>query len=165
MELERLEGIVASDNMTRKAQSDRKGLGYSANFEKKLPARERLIAVRKEEAEHKRKVLSLTYIMQGEWLQFTDCMMADDLSWDKILWGYSDRLLKFFVNATANAVPSPDNLKRWNPSKSYCCGLCGTENATQSHILAGCNWVRMVENKSKFEDRYTWRHNCVLLTL
>ena len=62
-------------------------------------------------------------------------------------------------------LPSPDNLKRWNPSTSYCCGLCGTEIATQSHILAGCNWVRMGENKSKFEDRYTWRHNCVLLVL
>ena len=39
------------------------------------------------------------------------------------------------------------------------------QNATQSHILAGCNWVRKVENKSKFEDRYTWRHNCVLIVL
>src|SRR6056300_214830 len=35
----------------------------------------------------------------------------------------------------------------------------------KSHILAGYNWVRKVENKSKFEDRYTWRHNCVLIVL
>ena len=32
-------------------------------------------------------------------------------------------------------------------------------------IYPGCNWVRKVENKSKFEDRYTWRHNCVLIVL
>ena len=165
LELERLEGIVASENVTRNAQSDRKGLGYNLNSRKKLSDRERIMAVRKEEAEHKWKILSLAYKMQGEWLQFTDHMMTDDLSWDKILWGYSDRLLKFLVNATANTLPSPDNLKRWNPSKSYCCGLCGAPNATQAHILAGCNWVRMVENKSKFEDRYTWRHNCVLVNL
>jgi len=83
LELERLEGIVACDNLTRKAQSDRKGLGYNSNSKDKLSDRERLIAVRKEEAEHKWKVLSLTYVMQGEWLQYTDCMMADDLSWGK----------------------------------------------------------------------------------
>ena len=87
--------------MTRTSQSDRKGLGYNSNSEKKLSDRERHLAVRKEEAEHKWKVLSLAYAMQGKWLRFTDCMMADELSWDKLLWGYSDRLLKFLVNATA----------------------------------------------------------------
>jgi hypothetical protein len=33
-----------------------------------------------------------------------------------------------------------------------------------SHILAGCTWVRIVENKLPREDRYT-RHNNILLLL
>ena len=61
LELERLEGIVACDNLTRKAQSDRKGLQYNPNFKDKLSDRDRLIAVRKEEAEHKWKVRSKVY--------------------------------------------------------------------------------------------------------
>ena len=49
LELERLEGIVACDNLTRNAQSDWKGLGYASSPND----RDLIIAVRKEEAEHK----------------------------------------------------------------------------------------------------------------
>src|SRR5689334_11359808 len=35
-----------------------------------------------------------------------------------------------------------------------------------SHSLAGCPWVRGAENKlTHREDRYTWRHNNVLLAI
>ena len=44
-------------------------------------------------------------------------------------------------------------------------GLCGKVNATLAHIHCGCLWVREVENKSDREDRYTWRHNCILAIL
>ena len=39
-------------------------------------------------------------------------------------------------------------------------------HATLCHILAGCPWVRAAENKlTHREDRYTWRHNNVLLAI
>src|SRR5256885_352073 len=45
------------------------------------------------------------------------------------------------------------------------CGFCGMKEVPLSHILAGCKWVREVENKLHREDRYTWRHNNVLSLL
>ena len=43
--------------------------------------------------------------------------------------------------------------------------LCTRPNFTLAHILTGCPWVLTVENKLAREDRNTWRHNCVLLSL
>ena len=43
--------------------------------------------------------------------------------------------------------------------------LCGKVNATLAHILCDCPWVKEVENKSGRENRYTWRHNCILAIL
>ena len=65
-----------------------------------------------------------------------------------------------------NTLPSPDNLRRWNANKDAICGLCTQKSATLCHILAGCPWVRGAENKLAYrEDRYTWRHNNVLLAI
>jgi hypothetical protein len=62
-------------------------------------------------------------------------------------------------------LPTPDNLRRWNIAKNVICGLCGNREVTLSHVLAGCHWVRNIENNFQREDRYTWRHNNVLLAL
>ena len=48
-------------------------------------------------------------------------------------------------------------------AKGILCGLCGKPDVTTKHCLAGCSWVRSVENRRASEDRYTWRHNCILL--
>src|SRR5690349_22008008 len=77
----------------------------------------------------------------------------------------SDRLLKLLVNAIPGWFPSPDNLRRWKCEGEHSCGLCGKVNATLAHILCGCFWVREMENKSGREDRFTWRHNCILAIL
>ena len=87
--------------------------------------------------------------------------MQKDLTWQKLLYSYSDALVKFCLNATTNTLPSPDNLRRWAKAKDCHCGLCGRD-ATLNHILAGCPFVRDCENKRSIEDRYTWRHNCIL---
>ena len=94
-----------------------------------------------------------------------DNMQKKDLTWTKLLYQCSDRLVKFLVNAIPNWLPSPDNLRRWNQKGDHKCGLCNARNATLAHILCGCPWVREVENKSSKEDRYTWRHNCILQIL
>ena len=49
-------------------------------------------------------------------------MMKKDLSWKAILYDYSQRLLKFLINAQSNTLPSPDNLKRWSLNKNILCG-------------------------------------------
>jgi zinc-binding in reverse transcriptase len=69
------------------------------------------------------------------------------------------------LNSQTNTLPTPDNLRRWKLKRNELCGLCGQQEVTLSHILAGCPWVRNVENKLKGEDRYKWRHNNVLLLI
>ena len=39
--------------------------------------------------------------------------MKGDLSWNKILFELSERMLKFVLNGTMLTLPSPDNLWRW----------------------------------------------------
>src|SRR6201995_76608 len=83
-----------------------------------------------------------------------------------LLYQYSQRLGQFVLNSQLNTLPSPDNLRRWNANKDAICGLCTQKHATLCHILAGCPWVRGAENKlAHREDRYTWRHNNVLLAI
>ena len=63
------------------------------------------------------KMLQLLHIkdyqMQTLWLPMLDKLIADDLSWKKVLYGYSSRLLRFLINVRSNTLPSPDNLRRW----------------------------------------------------
>ena len=120
----------------------------------------------KKEAESKRLVVLHEYQMQASWLAWgLDNMMKQDRSWQFLLYQCSERFLKFVINAQLNTLPTPDNLRRWNANKEGVCGLCNTKHATLCHILAGCPWVRDHENKLNREDRYTWRHNNVLLSI
>jgi len=131
MQIESLERSVEFDLILGSAQQGRTGIGYLRSKREQTP-----------------------------WLSWgLDTMMRKDLSWRAILHDYSQRLLKFLLNAQSNTLPSPDNLRRWNLKKNVPCGLCGFKEATLSHILAGCHWVRNSENKLDREDRYTWRHN------
>ena len=90
--------------------------------------------------------------------------MAEDLTWQRILHGYSSRLLKFIINFRSSTLPSPGNLSRWGKGANHSCGLCNEEKATISHTMNFCPWVRK-QSKIGVEDRYTWRHNCVLSVL
>ena len=120
----------------------------------------------KREAERKRLVLLENYQMQNSWLTWgLSDMMRKDLTWNKILTGYSEKLLKFVLNANLLTLATPDNLRRWKIASDVPCGLCSKPNVGLSHVLAGCPWVLKVENKLDREDRNTWRHNCVLLAL
>ena len=107
------------------------------------------------------------YQMQASWLSWgLENMMKQDKSWQVLLYQYSQRLLQFVLNSQLNTLPSPDNLRRWSANKDAFCGLCTQKHATLCHILAGCPWVRGAENKlAHREDRYTWRHNNVLLAI
>jgi len=120
----------------------------------------------KKEAEEKRLIVVHQYEMQASWLSWgLDKMMKSDLGWQTMLYQYSQNLLKFVLNSQTNTLPTPDNLRRWKLKRNELCGLCGQQEVTLSHILAGCPWVPNVENKLKGEDRYKWRHNNVLLLI
>jgi len=95
--------------------------------------------------------------MQGCWSEW-DGLMNVDFTWNKLIHGTSDGMLKFLVNSTTNTLPTPDNLKRWGvskvePSCCICGGLC-----TLRHILTGCP-------SALYQGRYTWRHNSILSVL
>ena len=70
------------------------------------------------------------YEMQTSWLAILDKVISDDFNWQRILYGYSSRLLKFVINLRANTLPSPDNLRRWNVKGTHQCGLCEQVNVT-----------------------------------
>ena len=91
-----------------------------------------------------------------------DNMWRKDLTWNKLIYQCSDRLVKFIINAIPNWLPSPDMMRRWNQKGDHKCGLCSAKSATLAHILCGCPWVLQVENKSGKVDRFTWRHNSTL---
>ena len=120
----------------------------------------------KQEAELKRMqyLYIRQYDMQTNWLTILDKVISDDFNWQRMLYGYSSRLLKFVINLRANTLPSPDNLRRWNIKGTHVCGLCEQQNVTLNHILNGCRWV-FEQNKLERLDRYTWRHNGVLRVL
>ena len=73
-------------------------------------------------------------------------------------------MLKFIINFRSSTLPSPANLSRWGKGAHHPCRLCSNKNATISHIMNFCPWVRR-QNELGFEDRYTWHHNCVLTVL
>ena len=83
----------------------------------------------------------------------------------KLLYQCSPRLVKFLVNAIPNWLNTPDNLRRWKVSGDHKCDLCGKRYVNLAHILGGCPWVLNVESTFPRENRYLWRHNCVLLIL
>ena len=166
LDVERLEREQQLDAMSARAQSDRRGLGFNPIPDRKSNPRADLVYRLKSEAEHKRLVILHQYEMQADWLSWgLDNMMMRDLSWNTIIYQCTQRLLKFVLNSQQNTLPTPDNLRRWNLNKDAVCGLCGGRAVTLSHVLAGCTWVRTVENKLHREDRFTWRHNNILYLL
>ena len=153
--------------MVEIGQASRLGLGFRRK-PKVTPKSRRhdLIIMMREDFERKRMVALGKYTNQAKWLNVgLDNMMYKDLTWQKLLYQCSDRLVKFLVNAIPNWLNTPDNLRRWNIKGDHKCDLCGRRYATLGHILGGCPWVPNVESTFPYENRYLWRHNCVLLIL
>ena len=53
-------------------------------------------------------------------------------------------------------LPTNSNLAKWNQTTSSVCSLCSAPNQTNKHVLSNC---------SAALDRYTIRHNNILLLL
>ena len=167
LQLEELESDAKFHQIIGHAQHGKSGLGFRKRY--RVPTdsdkerRLQLGLLMRKEAERKRLVILQSYEVQNSWLSWgLSDMMMKDLTWNKILTGYSEKLLKFVINSNLQTLASPDNLRRWKVADNVPCGLCTRPNVTLSHILAGCPWVLTVENKMNREDRNTWRHNNVL---
>jgi len=166
LEVERLESLAKFEKATSDGQHGRAGLGSVRRKVAETPKeiRQRMSALIKKEAEEKRIAICLEYEMQANWLSWDWLYehVRKDLTWNKMLTEYSEALTKFTINALANTLPSGDNLRRWGVAANCSCGLCNQPNVTLNHTLAGCQWVRAVENRTESGDRFTWRHNCLL---
>jgi hypothetical protein len=67
-----------------------------------------------------------------------DKLVAQDASWNRLLYELSPALLKFALNARVNVLPTPDNLHRWGYGV-HACKLCGRPRVTSAHVLTGCS--------------------------
>ena len=130
------------------AQTGTRGLGLCPKKKQSLKeTRQEIVKLMKEDAEHNRIVALGRYEIQAKWLSVgLDNMWRKDLTWNKIL--YQMFRPPSEISCELHPwLPSPDNLRRWKSEGEHKCGLCGKVNATLSHILCGCPWVREVENK------------------
>jgi len=154
---------IKCEDMVGPGNVGRAGLGSIKR--KKVSERERVKNFLRREEEAKRTVAALEYKAQNDWVVWgvnISSLMERDLNWKKVLFQYSEKLLRFTVNAIQGTLPSPDNLMRWNKAAEFHCGCCGKKGATSRHILVGCPWVHQVEHRLPTGSRYTFRHNQIL---
>jgi len=98
---------------------------------------------------------SKTLQMQGKWAEW-DARCSHDLTWQKLVHGMTDGMLKWHLNAPNNSLPSWDNLRRWSQSRlSANCKCCGKPNPTLLHVLNHCPVALN-------QGRFSWRHDSVL---
>jgi hypothetical protein len=125
------------DKLMISGQRGRQELGLQSKFRKRDPRRD-LIERLKRETGEKRLIVLHNYKIQASWLSWgLDQMMTRDHSWATLLYQYSQRLVKFMVNAQLNTLPTLDNLRRWNLSKDAICGLCAQKSVTLSRAGLG----------------------------
>ena len=129
----------------------------SPNFAKAPnKTKRKLISLRlkKMEADKMRRRL-MSLCRNGEFTAWEN-IMSSDITWNDMIYDLSESVLSFKLNAISNSLPSPSNLHRWGIKSEGSCALCNNRRATASHILSHCP-------VALFQDRYTWRHDNVLI--
>ena len=143
-------------------QSTRLGLGYNSISKFRdcpLKMKRKMVAEHCKRGEaHKRKIKLLALARNSDYVKWDEDMAANR-DWTSQIFGMSPKLLAFTLNAQANTLPSPSNLRRWGFHVStHHCVLCGKLGVTAKHTLSHCPVALK-------DGRYTWRHNNVLRTL
>ena len=162
--------MVQFQKIRGKVQSSRKGLrcsheNHSTNNPQKDARKAVSASIRKDtQDKYLNHLYTKDYKTQCNWFPLLDKAMAEDLTWQRMVNGYTARFLKFILNLRANTLPSPSNMAKWKYNGYASCGLCGKQKATIAHIMNFCPWVHTQNHQSKI-DRYTWRHHCVLRVL
>jgi len=99
-----------------------------------------------------------TLQMQGKWAEL-DARSSRDLTWQQLLYGMTDGMLKWCLNAPNNSLPTWDNLRRWSRSTLQAhCSCCRKPNPTLLHVLNACPVALN-------QGRFTWRHDMVLAVI
>ena len=70
----------------------------------------------------------------------------------------SEAELSVVLNAQAQSLPDPSNLRRWGCNVNARCLVCGKPNSTAKHITNGCSTALK-------QGRYGWRHDNLLCLL
>merc|ERR1711994_725479 len=109
--------------------------------------------VKKLEAE-KMRIRLFNLCMNGEFTTW-DNIISSEINWIDMIYDIPGGVLSFRINAISNALPSPNNLRRWGFKSHGRCPLCNNRCATSAHILSNC-YIALIQ------DRYTWRHDNVL---
>lgn len=150
--LEKTQRAVYLDEMSFSGQTSRQGVGF---VEKEKITEGKKVVLKSEELDEMERLSHAAQLaMQGQWTKW-DNVMAQDWSWQALLYSYTPTLLSFALNSIQLTLPTPDNLQRWNKRSDAKCTLCGRNNCTLMHILTGCP-------VSLREGRFTWRHDSIL---
>jgi len=67
----------------------------------------------------------------------------------------SEAELSFVLNAQAQTLPDPSNLRRWGCNVNARCLVCGKPNCTAGHVTNCCSTALK-------QGRYSWRHDNLL---
>ena len=89
--------------------------------------------------------------MQADHLHW-ERVMAQDLTWNKLIYRMTDREVKFLLQALTNTAPTPSQLRRYGYLDHDNCPLCAEKGCSLMHVLSYCS-------VGLNQGRYTWRHN------
>ena len=89
--------------------------------------------------------------MQQDWRQW-EGVMAQDLSWNRMLYRMSSRDVKFLCQGILQVAPSPAYLKIIGKAEVAVCPLCGQARASFYHLQSLCP-VALDQGRLK------WRHD------
>jgi hypothetical protein len=158
--LQQTQRDITIDAMSSRGQTTRHGVGFVPHKPPPAPgthAARREVSLRiASDADAIRRVHLMGLVMQGEFMRWDD-LMAQDMSWNRLIYGLSPSLLGFAMKSFVNMLPTPDNLSRWRLGE-HPCKLCGARKPTPAHILSACP-VALTQ------QRYTYRHDEVLSVL
>ena len=142
-------------------QTGRQGLGFNSKkpsrHSSQKERRDAIVDLCKSESLDNKLVELHGLVRSGNMLKWDD-LMATQFDWNSQIQHMSKHELSFVLNAQALSAPSPSNLRRWGLNQNASCKLCSKPAATGKHILSGC---RVALN----QNRYTWRHNNILLCI
>ena len=142
-----------------RGQTGRQGLGSIKGQQRidqmtKREHRSSVSSLTKEISEEHLLVSLYGMAKQGRFLGWETAMQMDT-RWNSLLYSWSPEMLKFYLNAIQDTLPSPANLKTWNKHPLGQCSLCGYNCCTMLHIFNCCQY-------SLRSGRYNWRHDMVL---
>ncbi len=93
-----------------------------------------------------------TLTVQGQFVRVWHTVEAD-IQWKSLLFQLPPRIMQFILNAIIDTLPTNCNLVRWKKRSNSKCDKCSNKE-TLMHVLNNCKDCL---------DKYTWRHNSILL--